>query len=96
MVPERVLGEPVEPGSAANAIVSTFPDAEVALRPPCSAKPAISPTWPGSVVTPLNPCELRQGAVSSAVYGFEFRTPQPAARSTTARTIPSLRATRRL
>jgi hypothetical protein len=40
--------------------------------------------------------DFRHPALPFAVKGFEFRTPQPATRSATARTNPSFAATGRL
>src|SRR6476469_9876023 len=73
--------EGTESGAAVKAMVSTFPEAEVARMPPKSAKPAMKPTFDGLVVTWLNPLLLKHDADAFAVNGFELRTPQPAATS---------------
>ena len=73
------------------AIVRTLPLAERARTPPLSAKPAMNPTAIGFVVTLVKPCVLRHPAEPAAVNGFVLRTPQPAAKSATARTRASSR-----
>jgi hypothetical protein len=56
----------------------------------------MKPTRAGFVVTRVKAWSFRHPAVPFAVKGFEFRTPQPATMSVTARSNPSFAGTGRL